>query len=80
MTQVESRESKATLYERVGGREGLYAIISGIVDAHLENALIHTRFEPFDRQTMKDQAFEFFAQATGGPVVYSGRDWRRTGA
>ena len=72
MTQLESPQV-TTLYERLGGRDGLYAIISDIVDAHLENPLIHTRFEPFDRQTMKDGAFRFFAQATGGPEVYEGR-------
>ncbi|HEX6030543.1 MAG TPA: group 1 truncated hemoglobin [Tepidiformaceae bacterium] len=73
MTQLEDRASTATLYERLGGHDRLYAIISDIVDAHLQNASIHTRFEPFDRQVMKDNAFLFFAQATGGPEAYEGR-------
>ena len=78
MSQVETRPAVATLYERIGGGERLRAIIGAIVDAHLENAAIRTRFEPFDRAQMKDSAFRFFAQATGGPEVYEGRGLRET--
>jgi hemoglobin len=68
----------ATLYERLGGGERLRGIIGDIVDAHLENPAIHTRFEPFERAAMKEQAFLFFAAATGGPEVYAGRGLRET--
>jgi hemoglobin len=53
-------------------------IIGEIVDAHLANPAIRVRFEPFDRDKMKHQAFQFFAQATGGPEVYEGRGLRGT--
>ncbi len=78
MTQVETRTATATLYERLGGGEKLRAMIGAIVDEHLENAAIRTRFEPFDRDVMKESAFLFFAQATGGPEVYEGRGLRET--
>ncbi len=78
MTQIASQAPSATLYERLGGGDGLRTIIGAIVDAHLENELIRTRFEPFDRASMKDAAFRFFAQATGGPEVYDGRGLRAT--
>ena len=73
MTQTQSRPTTATLYERLGGSEKLRKMIGEIVDAHLANPAIHTRFEPFDRDAMKAGAFQFFAQATGGSEVYEGR-------
>jgi hemoglobin len=64
---------EASLYERLGGGAKLEKIIGDIVDAHLANPSIHTRFEPFDKKEMKRNAFLFFAMATGGPEVYQGR-------
>ncbi len=79
MTQVQSSApAVATLYERLGGADGLRAIITDIVDAHLQNPVIHTRFEPFQRDAMIDGAFSFFAAATGGPEVYAGRGLKDT--
>lgn len=78
MPQIEAPAATATLYERLGGADGLGRIISEIVDAHLENPAIHTRFEPFDAATLKEGAFRFFAQATGGPAIYDGRGLRET--
>ena len=68
----------ATLFERVGGAEGLSAIVSDIIDAHLANPAIRTRFEAFDPNEMKRRGFEFFAMAMGGPVTYTGRGLRET--
>lgn len=73
MTQTEAPAATKTLYERIGGGEKLRAMISQAVDAHLANPAIGTRFEPFDKQTMIGGAFQFFAQAMGGPEVYTGR-------
>ncbi len=73
MTQTATNPATATLYERIGGRDKLHDMIGQAVDAHLANPAIRTRFEPFDKQTMIDGAFHFFAQAMGGPVVYEGR-------
>ena len=73
MGSTSSEAPAATLYQRLGGGAKLETIIGDIVDAHLANAAIHTRFEPFDRKEMKRNAFLFFAMATGGPEVYEGR-------
>ena len=78
MPQSQTPANVATLYARLGGAEALRAILDDIVDAHLDNHLIHTRFEPFDRQSLKDGAFQFFASATGGPQNYAGRGLRGT--
>lgn len=63
----------ATLYERMGGATRLRDLIGQIVDMHLENPAIRTRFEAFDRAALKDGAYQFFAMAMGGPEQYSGR-------
>jgi hemoglobin len=78
VTQHESTQATATLYSRLGGGEALRGMVGEIVDTHLQNPLIHTRFEPFDRDSMVEQAFQFFAQATGGAEVYEGRGLRAT--
>ena len=78
MTELQTSAAPASLYERLGGGEQLRGAIAEIVDAHLANSLIHTRFEPFDPATMKEMAFRFFAQATGGPEEYAGRGLRAT--
>ncbi|MGE3074622.1 MAG: group 1 truncated hemoglobin [Dehalococcoidia bacterium] len=73
MTQVQSIQATGTLYERLGGGERLRQLVGEIVEAHLQNPGIRTRFEAFDPAAMKEGAFQFFAQAMGGPEVYSGR-------
>ncbi|MGE0601730.1 MAG: group 1 truncated hemoglobin [Dehalococcoidia bacterium] len=73
MTQAETTQATQTLYERLGGGERLRLLVGDIVDAHLQNPGIRTRFEAFDPAAMKQGAFQFFAQAMGGPEVYNGR-------
>lgn len=78
MTQIEARPTTATLYERLGGGVKFRAIIGDIIDEHLANPTIQKRFEPFNREKLKEGAFLFFAQATGGPEVYTGRPLAET--
>ena len=78
MTQTATNPATATLYERIGGRPTLRKLIGELIDAHLQNPDIKTRFEPFDGDAMKAGAFQFFAQAMGGPEVYDGRGLRET--
>jgi hemoglobin len=66
----------ATLYERLGGGEKLRAMICDLTEAHLQNPLIGMRFAPFEREALQERAFLFFAAATGGQEVYSGRGLR----
>ncbi len=62
-----------SIYERIGGEEG----ISGMVDDFYEKVMADSELAPFfenipmDRQLRMQR--EFFAAATGGPIVYSGR-------
>lgn len=69
-----------TLYERLGGREGIHAIISDVVDFHLKNPVIAARFRASNVEKLKQLAHEFFCAGAGGPEKYSGRDLREAHA
>ena len=76
MTEAMAQNEAPTLYERLGGHAGLGQAISDIVDAHLANPTIRTRFEAFDAEKLKGISVSFFAAATGGPQDYNGRGLR----
>ncbi len=64
----------ASLYERLGGSEGITKIANDIVDIHLANPRIATRYKGSDIAGVKNGAATFFISATGGPDVYKGKD------
>ncbi|MDH5572853.1 MAG: group 1 truncated hemoglobin [Gammaproteobacteria bacterium] len=66
------------LYDRLGGTEGITQIASDIVDNHLANKSIATRFEASDVAKIKNGAATFFIAGTGGPAVYKGKDMLAT--
>jgi hemoglobin len=68
----------ASLYERLGGTEGITSIANDIVDIHLANPRIATRYEGTDIKGVKNGAATFFIGATGGPDVYKGKDMLAT--
>jgi hemoglobin len=64
-----------TLYERLGSVEGITRIVHDVMDAHLSNPVIRTRFENSkDLDHAKKMAVEFFCAGCGGPEAYTGRD------
>lgn len=67
-----------SLYERLGGAQGISALVDDIVAAHLKNPVIKARFEPYndtpDRMAeVKKHLCDFLAAGSGGPEQYSGR-------
>jgi hemoglobin len=64
----------ATLYERLGGSEGITAIASDLVDLHISNPRIAQRFAASDVASVKNAAATFFIAGSGGPDVYEGKD------
>jgi hemoglobin len=64
----------ATLYERLGGTEGITKIVSDLVDIHLKNPRIATRFATSDIAKLKNRAATFFIAGSGGPNAYEGKD------
>ena len=63
-----------SLYERLGGSEGITKISSDVVDNHLSNPAVSPRYVDSNIEKVKHGAATFFVQATGGPEVYAGKD------
>lgn len=68
----------STLFERLGGRSGIEAIVDDIVLLHLENPAIQARFRPYlempDKVAqVKKHTCDFFEAGSGGPTSYTGR-------
>ena len=64
-----------TLYERLGGAEGIARLVDDVIDAHLANPLVKSRYEAIeDMETVKQNSRDFFGMGTGGPETYSGKD------
>ena len=68
-----------TLYERLGGREGISRIVDDTVEAHMNNPAVNARFLPYKEQpeklaVIKQHTIEFFSSGSGGPAIYNGKD------
>jgi len=64
-----------SLYDRLGRADGITRIVDDVMDAHLANPAIKTRFEASqDLDHAKRMAVEFFCAGCGGPECYTGRD------
>jgi len=63
-----------SLYERLGGTPGATAIANDLVEYHLVNKAIATRFEGGDVPALKNAAATFLIAGTGGPNNYKGKD------
>jgi hemoglobin len=67
-----------TLYERLGGDEGIATLVDDIVGRHMENPTISARFRPYAEDPhrldeLKGHLRDFLAAGSGGPSDYSGR-------
>jgi hemoglobin len=69
---------ETSLYERLGGTEGITKIASDLVDIHLANPRIAPRYADSDVATVKNGAATFFISGTGGPDVYKGKNMLAT--
>jgi len=63
-----------SLFERLGGEDGIRQIASDLVDIHLQNPTINHRYIDSDIKKVKNGAATFFITGTGGPNVYEGKD------
>jgi hemoglobin len=63
-----------TLFDRLGGASGIAKIASDLVDNHMANPLISSRFAGSDANSMKKKAADFFSMGSGGPQNYDGKD------
>ena len=77
-TIVELPEEKS-LFDRLGGTEGISSIVDNIVDNHLKNPVINAKFSHLKPGTESYEMFkrhvkEFLAAGTGGTAKYTGKD------
>lgn len=75
----ETQIKEVTLFNRLGGEEGISEIVEDIVTAHLNNPAIKDSFtylndNPEHFELFKQNVKDFFGAGTGGGITYSGKD------
>jgi hemoglobin len=68
-----------TLFERLGGREGISMIVDDTVENHMNNSAVNARFLPLKENPehlniIKNHTIDFFTAGSGGPNNYKGKD------
>jgi len=70
--------TEKTLYDRIGGKEKVKAIVEDIWNNHSKNPIVKDRFAASDPAYVKKRVFEIFAAATGATdVEYKGLDMKK---
>src|SRR5882672_5434792 len=67
-----------TLYDRLGGREAVVAVVGDFVARAAADSRINAKFGRTDVPRLKAMLVEQVSEATGGPVKYTGRTMRET--
>lgn len=76
---METNEKQKSLYERLGGIDGITAIVDEVVEAHMTNPAVKARFLPLKDNPkhfgdVRQHLINFFAAGSGGPEQYTGKD------
>ena len=66
--------SESNLYERLGGEDNIRNIATTILENHLANDAVKTRYADSDREEVIRIVTEFICAGTGGPQTYTGKD------
>ena len=67
-----------TLYDRLGGKAAVVAVIDDFVARAAADSRINAKFARTDVPRLKAMLVEQVCAATGGPVKYTGRGMRET--
>jgi hemoglobin len=67
-----------TLYERLGGKDAITAVVDDFVARCAADARINGKFARTDVGRLKSMLVDQVCMASGGPCVYEGRDMRET--
>jgi len=71
---MQARQAASPLYDRLGGRDAIHAVVQDVVRRHLENDAIRHLFDGVDTVQLVERVTDFLSAATGGDVAYQGRD------
>lgn len=69
----------ATLYDRLGSRDGITRITRELIKNHLANPLVNKRYSQIkDMDRLERNVIDFFCAGSGGPETYAGKDMLNT--
>ncbi|HET9991794.1 MAG TPA: group 1 truncated hemoglobin [Kofleriaceae bacterium] len=68
------RQRAKPLYERLGGRDAIRAVVTDIVELHFTEPLTAPLCVGVDKQKFVDHVVNWLCQAAGGAEKYTGRD------
>ena len=76
-------KSEATLYDRLGGKEAIQAVVSDFVDTvgadeRITNQKVAARLKVIDIDHLKALLVDQVCMGAGGPCEYKGRDMKET--
>jgi hemoglobin len=72
-------QTTTSLYDRLGQRDGIARITRSLIQNHMANPLVKTRYENSENMDRVEQrVIEFFCAGAGGPESYSGQDMLAT--
>ena len=68
-----------SLFERLGGTDGITSIVDEVIEAHMNNPVIKDIFTPIKEEPerlalIRQHTIDFFSAGSGGAVEYKGRD------
>jgi hemoglobin len=61
-----------TLYDRLGGQEGIQAVVDDFYDRLLADDDLGPLFEDADMESLRRTQTDFLCEAAGGPETYDG--------
>lgn len=67
-----------SLYDRLGGREAIVAVVDDFVGRCAADSRINAKFVRTDVPRLKAKLVEQVGEATGGPLTYTGRSMQET--
>ena len=65
-----------TLFERLGGKDGIEAVVDEFYDRVVADDQVAHYFEDVDMQQQRAHQAQFISSVAGGPVEYSGDDMK----
>ncbi len=71
---MEARQEERSLFDRVGGREGLHEVVADTVRRHGVNPRIKHFLAGVDPDLLVERVTDFLVLGTGGEGEYHGRD------
>ena len=67
----------SSIYDRIGGEEGIAKLVDVFYEKVLADGELKVYFEHAPIEKLLRMQREFFAMATGGPIIYSGKPLRQ---